>query len=65
MEYFHEKSQKKKNFIYHRLGTKFKYAKLMIWGDTLELLVTSYSEMSSRGYPKVRTPDLVLVSHHP
>ena len=35
MEYFHEKSQKKKkkkkkNFIYHRLGTKFKYAKLMI-----------------------------------
>ena len=29
------------------------------------LLITSYLEMSSRGYPKVRTPDQVLVSHFP
>ena len=61
MEYFHEKSQ----FLYHRLGTKFKLCQTYDLRRYTKLLVMSYSEMSSRGYPKVHTPDLVLVSHHP
>ena len=62
MEYFHEISQ---IYFYHRLGTKFKICQTYDLKRYTGLLVTSYSEMSSRGYPRVHTPGLVLVSHYP